>query len=309
MPTHFTIDPRGSYALAQAIAFLNNWPPGSGDALEGADHLHLALVLDGTDAAAGACLRQAGDRIEGEVFGDVQPQAVEHQVERMLSLDLDGAEFDLVGRRDPVVRRLQAQRPGFRPVNFSSPFEAAAWFVISQRLHMSQAAAIKARIAQQLGECVNIHGDRRWAFPGPQRLRSPFAFTSLPDRKLATLRAIAEAALSGQLDAARLRDLAPAVALDELQQLPGIGPFSAEGILLRGAGAPDYISLHEPRLRRAIGTAYGLPRDPSDAQMLAIADAWRPFRTWVSVLMRSAASAAQNEIDSQTPMARAISSS
>jgi DNA-3-methyladenine glycosylase II len=309
MTTHFTIEPRGPYTLAESVAFLSGWPPGCGSGLETVDHLHLAFVVDGSDTAAGVCLRERGAWIEGEAFGDVEPRAVERQVERVLSLDLDGTEFDLVGRRDPVVRRLQAQRPGFRPVNFLSPYEAAVWFVLSQRLRMTRAAVLKTRLAQQLGPSVDIHGDRRKAFPGPSRLRSLDSFAGVPERKVANLRAIADAALEGQLDANALRDLPSEAALEALQRLPGIGPFSAEGILLRGAGAPDHISLHEPRLRRAVGQAYGLLRDPTDLEMLTIAEGWRPFRTWVSVLMRSADGASQNEIESQTSMARMISSS
>ncbi len=312
MPTSFRLTPRGPFALSEAVAFLGAWSPGQAAGAQSTEHVHLAFVVDGTDQAVGVCLRPDADALVADVFGSGDPAPVERQVARTLSLDLDATPFVAIGERDPVVGRLLDRRPGFRPVNFLSTFEAACWFILSQRLRMSQAAGLKQRIAEQHGATVSIHGDRRSAFPSPARLRGVGELASVPERKLANLRGIAEAALGGALDADHLRAIPSEQALAELERLPGIGPFSAEGILLRGAGAPDYLSLHEPRLRRAVGHAYGLPADPTDAELLAIAEAWRPFRTWVGVLFRSAPPSeakTQKEMESQTAMARAISSS
>ena len=101
------------------------------------------------------------------------------------------------------------------------------------------------------------------------------------------LQGIARAALAGELDSQRLRSLPPEVALAELQNLPGIGPFSAELILIRGAMAPDVFSHAERRLHDSMRTAYGLP-DASVEQLAEVAEAWRPYRSWVSVLFRTA---------------------
>jgi len=89
-----------------------------------------------------------------------------------------------------------------------------------------------------------------------------------------------------QLDAARLRGLPRESALKDLKTLPGIGDFSAELILLRGAGDPDAVAYHEPRLARAVADAYGLPEPATPAQLTEISEAWRPYRTWVTLLLR-----------------------
>ncbi|MDQ3870001.1 MAG: hypothetical protein M3301_00100 [Chloroflexota bacterium] len=71
-----------------------------------------------------------------------------------------------------------------------------------------------------------------------------------------------------------------------LKALPGVGDFSAQLILLRGAGEPDYLASAEPRLARAVALAYGLSSEPGSAELVEIAEAWRPFRTWVAFLLR-----------------------
>ena len=101
-----------------------------------------------------------------------------------------------------------------------------------------------------------------------------------------SLRAIADAAQHGQLDSAFLRSQPDAQALALLQALPGIGPFSAQLILLRGAGHPDFLTFEEPRFRRAVTRAYGLDHDASDADLRRISEAWRPYRTWMTFLLR-----------------------
>jgi DNA-3-methyladenine glycosylase II len=89
------------------------------------------------------------------------------------------------------------------------------------------------------------------------------------------------------LDAARLRSLQTDEALTRLQELPGIGDFSAQLILVRGAGEPDLLPSKEPRLARAAALAYGLDSPPSQAELEELATAWAPYRSWVSFLLRA----------------------
>jgi DNA-3-methyladenine glycosylase II len=283
--TSFELVPEGPFSLAAAKGFLEGFAPaGHRPAEDG--HLHLAFVPDGEEAAGGVCLRQPDGVVVGEVFGGADPEAVRDQVARILSLDVDGRGFPEVGRRDPVVGELQRRWPGLRPVGFCSPYEAAAWALIGHRIQMVQAARIKERMAVRLGQVVDVHGDRRHAFPSPARLAALEEFPGLYWRKVENLRALGEAAAVGLLDGARLRELPRDQALAELKRLPGIGDFSAELVLLRGAADPDHLPVHEPRLCRGAAIAYGLEEPPDRAWLEERSEAWRPYRTWVVLLLR-----------------------
>jgi DNA-3-methyladenine glycosylase II len=85
----------------------------------------------------------------------------------------------------------------------------------------------------------------------------------------------------------RLADLEGFPGLFGRKTLPGIGDFSAELILLRGAGLPDVLPSHEARLNQAVQRAYDLSQPPATAELTEIAERWRPYRTWVSVLLRT----------------------
>ena len=212
--------------------------------------------------------------------------AAVEQVERILSLDIDGRGFPDIARHDPVVAQLQSRYPGLRPVCFWSPYEAAAWSVIGQRIRIVQAAAIKARITAEHGETIDVGGRMVRAFPNPAKLAQLSTINGLSETKLQRLRGVAEAALGGTLGAARLRSLPRSQALEELIAIPGIGPFSAELILLRGAGDPDFTPTAEPRLARAMAIAYDMKAPPSAADIAEISEVWKPYRTWVALLLR-----------------------
>ena len=287
----FTLVPRGPFSLASSIRFLEGFTPAAYSGPQDAA-LELAFPAEGSWQTVGVRVRQDGEAVTAGVVSPESPDpelmtAVRAQVERIVSLDVDGSGFPAVGERDPVVGRLQQRYPGLRPIGFWSPYEAAAWTIIGHRIRIRQAAAIKARMAAQLGDPVTF-GDRVvHAFPSPDRLASLEEFPGLAGRKPEWLRSVARAALDGQLDAARLRGLPRETALKDLKTLPGIGDFSAGLILLRGAGDPDAVAYHEPRLALAVADAYGLPEPAMPAQLTEISEAWRPFRTWVTLLLRT----------------------
>ena len=162
--------------------------------------------------------------MRGDVETDGDPGAAWRQVLRVLSLDHSGAAWGEVGRQDPVIGQLQDEHEGLRPVLFHSPYEAAAWAIISARRYRSTAAVIRERICDDLGQAFTLAGERVSAFPRPDRLLAAESLPSIPQRRMPWLHAVARAALDGTLDPARLAALDPAAAITRLRELPGIGP-------------------------------------------------------------------------------------
>jgi DNA-3-methyladenine glycosylase II len=191
--------------------------------------------------------------------------------------------------RDPVIGALQREHEGLRPVLFHSPYEAAAWSIISARRHRAQAAVIRDRISAELGRTFTVGGEKVHAFPLPGQLLAAGAIRSVAPNRVAWLHAVARAALDGALEPGLLASMEPAAALAHLQQLPGIGPAYATLILLRATGVTDLLTFGEPRLPGYVAHFYGTgPGPASPAELERIAEGWRPFRTWTAVLVRVA---------------------
>jgi DNA-3-methyladenine glycosylase II len=220
------------------------------------------------------------------VYGDADADSARRQVARILSLDVDGRDWPEVGQRDPMVAGLQRMYPGFRPVNWSNAYEAAAWCLISSRISMRQGQGVKDRMSRELGHEVDVHGHRLWVFPDPTRLIELKTFPGLFGRKIEYLNALGSAALTGALDTDKLRALPRDESLRQLKELHGIGDFGSQLVRLRALSAVDELPAAEPRLAGAVRDAYRLSRDPDLEKLEELAESWRPYRMWVCVCLR-----------------------
>ena len=64
-----------------------------------------------------------------------------------------------------------------------------------------------------------------------------------------------------------------------LTEIPGIGPWTANGFLIIALDRPDVVLPDDLALRRAIQHVYHLRQPPTPAQVLQIAEQWRPYRS------------------------------
>ncbi|GAC1644128.1 MAG: hypothetical protein NVS9B11_14230 [Candidatus Dormibacteraceae bacterium] len=283
----FDIVPRGDYSLEESANFIGAWhkAPSEGGGPEG--HLHLAFLTDGDWIPVGLCLQQdSSGRVRGTIYGDAPTPIVKKQAERILSLDVDGRAWPEVGKRDPVVAKLQRMFPGFRPVNWSDAYEAAAWCVISTRISMRQAQGVKDRMSRELGQSIDVHGHTLWTFPAPERLAHLESVRGLFGRKVEYLNALGRAALGGEVDTETLRAMSREQSVKSLQRLPGIGQWGSELVRLRALSAVDELPSQERRLMGVLQTAYGLAREPDLKTLETLAEKWSPYRMWVAVCLR-----------------------
>jgi DNA-3-methyladenine glycosylase II len=288
MTNTFRLVPRGPYALDASARFLCGFTPAAGSSTTLEDgRLAIGLLDETRHVPIAIALRQeaADGDVTGEVSGDGDPRAVARQVARVLSLDHDARGLRAIAARDPVVARLLAAAPGFRPVCFPSPYEAAVWGVLAQRISMKVASSLKQRLAIATETVAEGFGRTLHPSPAPARLLALEDAPWLPAEKLARLHAVARAALDGELDATRLRALPLATALDRLRSIRGVGPWTAEHIVMRGCGVIDELPTAEPRVLRAIADAYGLGEDLDPRGAQRIAEGWAPFRMWIAVLL------------------------
>jgi DNA-3-methyladenine glycosylase II len=102
--------------------------------------------------------------------------------------------------------------------------------------------------------------------------------------KLERLHGVAQAALDGLLDADHLISLGDK-AQDAVRAIPGIGAFWSQAVYMRTCSVTD-VWPEEPLSNAALGALHGLGNEPSAKDIARITDAYRPWRTWVAVLVR-----------------------
>ena len=116
---------------------------------------------------------------------------------------------------------------------------------------------------------------------GPKPLRR----TGLSRAKTAYLRDLAERLSDGRLDLERLRNLDDDAARAELMQVKGVGRFTAEGVLMLALRRPDVWPAADFALRRAVERVWGLEAPASIADVDAIGERFRPWRTLAAIYL------------------------
>ncbi len=283
--TTTSIPVRGDFSLAEVA--MMGFGHRHEQRFDGVMRLAFCIDADGYSGHGAVEVRQPAADTVGCTVVAGEPVAAVAQVARVLSLDHDGEGFREIGRRDPVIGRLQQIAFGLRPPLFHSAYEAATWAIISSRRSARQMGPVRQQLAAQHGTVFDLAGQEVAAFPTPDQLLAVHSFPGLDRVKIGRLHAIADAARAGELDTMQLRAGGTEAARARLLQFAGIGPFYASLIEIRALGFTDELAIEEPRLLDAVGRLYGFGRPVTAAEITELAETWRPFRTWTTVLIRA----------------------
>jgi DNA-3-methyladenine glycosylase II len=279
---NFEITPSGRFDLSNTNHYFGGWLTLNADN----QAIVMTFPVEGWQDSAAVVLRQDDTgKIVGEVIcADQHAQAAWQQALAALSLDYDGEGWNALGEKDPLIGRLQATYKLLRPVLFHSPYEAAAAFVIGHRLSIRQGRVIRQAMAKEYGDQVQVGDKSFYAFPRPEVLKKITSIKGVSPLKIPRLHGIAEAALEEWLSRNAIRAMPEEEALKKIRTLKGIGEFFSQGILYRGAGMADAVPDDEVT-KQAFQRAFKLKEVPNHETVLKLADPWRPFRMWATVLL------------------------
>ncbi|WDS35994.1 DNA-3-methyladenine glycosylase 2 [Pseudoxanthomonas sp.] len=203
--------------------------------------------------------------------------AVVEKLRRMFDLDADPQAIAAALQDDPRLRPLLRKRPGLRIPSGWDGFEIAIRAVIGQQISVAAARTVTARLAQAFGEplAAPLQSDEHThLFPTPQALAdADLSAIGLTRTRATTLRTVAQAVLDGRVDFDAGTTLEQFV--ERWTALPGIGPWTANYLALRGLGHPDAFPAEDLVLQKA------LPNDGTRLtarQLLQHAQAWHPWR-------------------------------
>jgi DNA-3-methyladenine glycosylase II len=199
-------------------------------------------------------------------------------------VDRWAAGREVLRAADPRMAALVDADPGLDPDGLLDGLPSDLWGalvlqVIGQQLSLAAAAAILRRLEA-------LHGGR---LPTPSELLAADEATlrgiGLSRAKSVYLHDLAARLEDGRLDRERLRTLDDDAARAELTQVKGVGRFTADGVLMLALRRPDVWPAADLALRRAVERVWALDAPASVAEVDAVGDRFRPWRTLAAVYL------------------------
>jgi len=181
------------------------------------------------------------------------------------------AEAHPVLSEDPVMARLIETHEPYSEPEWSE-YERLCISIINQQLSTASATAIRERVFELVQTPVTPESILT---AEDEALRA----AGLSERKIEYLRNAANAFRETDLTRSGLADCSNTEVVDRLTEIKGIGEWTAQMYLLFVLDRPDILPLGDLAVRRGIEQLYGNGEAMTRAEMRAVAEQWRPYRS------------------------------
>ncbi len=222
-----------------------------------------------------------------EEINEETESALLDRIRFFLSLDDDLKPFYELGSKDPEFAPVLDELYGLHQVKFLTPFEAAAWAVLSQRISMKVAHKMKNKLTDAVGDDIRIEGIDYKTFPSARQVKNLGVENLVSiirnERKSEYLIAVAEA--FDRVDESFLRHGNIEEVKEWLLNIKGIGEWSAHLELIRGLGRMEEISEHDQMLFSCFKKLYG--SEATEEQLKRVTAGYGEFKGYWAYYLRT----------------------
>jgi len=238
-------------------------------------------ALRGRDATIG--IRFARRSLEVRVAGALGPAEVPALTGRLFDLDAPLAGLHALAAADPILAPLVAARPGMRLPVYDDPFEALIRAILGQQVSVAAARTIGGRMVGRFGRpapVLSVGDEPLRFFPAPETLaaagETALRELGLTGAKARSILGCAGIVASGAIDLQALRAVPADEATAALRSLPGVGPWTAAYLRLRGLGDRDAFPAGDLGVRKALAAPGEKLASETAAERRS--EAWKPWR-------------------------------
>jgi AraC family transcriptional regulator of adaptative response / DNA-3-methyladenine glycosylase II len=267
---------RQPFAWPELLAFLGDRAISGVEYVD--DHVY-ARVLRLPNGLGVVRLTPHDDRVDAELeLGDLRDTAVAvERCRRLLDLDADPVAIGEVLGADPLLRSLVEEVPGQRLPGQVDGFEVAVRAIVGQQVSVAGARTILGRFAQAYGTPVEFtlaaeHGLTHTFATSEAIAEADDTALSMPRSRAQALISVARSVVSGELDLDPGADRVDT--RNRLLAHRGIGPWTADYVVMRAFGHPDVMLETDLIIRRML-TRHGIDADRTAT--------WQPWRSYAAL--------------------------
>jgi len=214
--------------------------------------------------------------------------AVVAYLREWFDLDTDLAAFYTMAEQDLLLSRLIVQFYGLRKIGIPNLFEALCWGILGQQINLAFAYTLKKRFVESFGHDIEWNGHNHWVFPTPQVI-SQLTVDDLSRLQISTKKAEYIIGVAGQIAEGKLskKELLAEnnfLAVEKkLVSIRGIGPWTANYVLMRCLRYPSAFPIDDVGLQNAIRHLLGADRKPTTAEIKQLAATWTDWESYATL--------------------------
>ena len=182
-------------------------------------------------------------------------------------------------KSDPILYRAAREIELEELATSTNLFRDIVWTIVGQQLSARAADAIFERLIQAFPS-ENL-GAVSILKKSDEELRA----RGLSMAKARAIKAFAEAVHREELLLDSFDSLGDVEIVTQLTRVKGIGPWTAEMVLMFSLGRPDIFSQGDLGLRKGIMELYQFKKSPSERRLRAMLAAWSPYRTYAARIL------------------------
>ncbi|HET7055323.1 MAG TPA: hypothetical protein VFI12_02610, partial [Thermomicrobiales bacterium] len=189
---------------------------------------------------------------------------------------------------DPVIRGLADRFPGMRPFSNGDLFEGIVTAIVGQSVSVQAAAVTERKLAELFAEPITVGGRSYWPSPTRHQLANSepeiVRRSGVTQRRADAIVRIARMMTENQSLLSSVDRCDEQELIQSLVNLPQVGRWTAESVLLWGLGVDDAYPIRDVALLRAARLGYDQP-EMTHGDMDHLSDDWRPGRSWAARLL------------------------
>ena len=287
-----TLNVPESFDFRQNLAYLARSPNECLYRIDGG-RLYKAIPIGGGETPVVEIRSDDARTVTIRFLGDSEPEAPERRaavvryVRDWFDLDTDLAPFYRLAAEDPLLGPAAEAYRGLRCMGIPDLFEALSWGIIGQQINLAFAYTLKRRLVEAFGDSVTCEGETYRLFPSASRIAGlePTELDELrmTARKNEYLVGVARLIADGSLTKPKLLALGSLRAAEKaLVGIRGIGPWTANYVLMRCLRMTDAFPIDDVGLHLAIRHAAGMDRKPTRAELLALSEGWKGWEAYAT---------------------------
>ncbi|MCM3145790.1 DNA-3-methyladenine glycosylase [Brevibacillus sp. MER 51] len=212
---------------------------------------------------------------------------VARYVRDWFDLDRDLVPFYELAAGDALLQQAVEKFYGLRTIGIPDLFEALSWGIIGQQINLTYAYTLKRRLVETFGRRVDFEGQTYWLFPTAEKIAG-LSVADLDGLRMTTKKCeylidVAQLIVEGKLSKELLWDGGDyQTAEKRLTRIRGIGPWTANYVLMRCLRMPSAFPIDDVGLHNAIKFLLGKEKKPTKAEIRELSKAWTNWESYAT---------------------------